>query len=116
MKELIPGRGEQTTRKRLRQLEEKAGTLPVIFALLFTESIKILVSGLPVPLIPETAWFHFIGEALKFVMMATAVAAAYIYEDERREYTKKAKETASETKEKVKDKAKEAKDGDKSDS
>lgn len=117
MKSLIPGLGDRTTRKKLRELEKKAGTLPVVFALLFTEGIKIIVSGIPVPFFPEAAWFHFIGESLKFIITALAVGAAYVYEDERRQYTEKAKEKASdakdkagEAKDKAKEKASEAKD------
>lgn len=110
MRELIPGVGDRTARQRLRDLEKKAGTLPVIFALLFTEGVKTFVAGLPIPFVPETAWFHFILQGLKFILLSLVVAWAYVYEDERREYTEKAKEKATDTKDKVKDKAKEAKD------
>lgn len=96
MKEVVPGVGEKSTKKRLRELEEQAGTLPVIFALLFTEAIKITVSGIPIPYVPETAWFSFIIESLKFMLLAIAVAAAYVFEEERREYVKKAKDKAEE--------------------
>lgn len=104
MKSIIPGLGEKTTRKRLRELEEKAGTLPVVFALLFTEAIKITVAGIPIPFVPQTAWFHFLIEALKFLLLAIAVGMAYVFEAERREVIGMAKEKAQEKTEETKDK------------
>lgn len=105
MKEVVPGVGEKSTKKRLRELEEQAGTLPVIFALLFTEAIKILVAGIPVPFLEAVPGFQFVLEALKFFLLAIAIAIAYIYENERRKVIGMAKEKAQEKSEQAKDKA-----------
>lgn len=105
MKELIPGAGEKSAKERLRELEEQAGTLPVIFALLFTEAIKILVAGVPVPFLEAVAGYQFILEALKFFLLAIAIAVAYVYEAERRKYIGMAKEKAQEKTEEAKEKA-----------
>lgn len=117
MKSLIPGFGEKTSKKRIKELEEEAGTLPVIFALLFTESIKIAVVGLPTPFFPDSSWFHFIGESLKFLFMAVLVGVLYVFEEERKMYKEKASDVkdkaagkASETAETVSQKAKDVKD------
>lgn len=103
MKELVPGLGDKRTTKRIRELEKNAGTLPVIFALFFTEAIKITAAGIPIPFVPETAWFHFLGEALKFLLMAIAIGLAYVFEDERQKAIETAQNKSKEKAEKVKD-------------
>jgi hypothetical protein len=110
MKSLIPGLGDRTTKKRLRELEKQAGTLPVIFALLFTESVKTFIGGIPIVFLPETAPFRFAVEALKFLLLALVIGALYIFEEERREYSEAAKDKAQTVKEKVEDTTESAKD------
>lgn len=85
MKELLPGFGEKTTRQRIKELEKRAATLPVIFALLFTEAIKSTIGLIPVPYITIPA-------PVKFLIAALIVAAIYIYEEDAGMYAEKAKE------------------------
>lgn len=46
-KHLIPGLGNPETAKRFRELEKRAGTLPVLFALFASEGIKMAALGFP---------------------------------------------------------------------
>ncbi|EGQ44218.1 MAG: hypothetical protein J07AB43_02770 [Candidatus Nanosalina sp. J07AB43] len=46
-KHLIPGVGPSSTVQRIKKLEKKAATLPVLFALFFSEAIKIAALGFP---------------------------------------------------------------------
>jgi hypothetical protein len=100
LKDFIPGLGDRTTAKRIRDLEKKAGTLPVIFALLFTESIKSAIANLQI----------YLPNPIKFFIASIIVAIFYIYEDERKNVAKKGKEKASGAKDTVKEKASEATD------
>jgi len=103
MRELVPGLGDKRTTKRIRELEKNAGTIPVIFALFFTEAIKITAAGIPIPFVPETAWFHFLLEALKFLLIAILIALMYVFEDERNKVVETAQQKSKEKAEKVKD-------------
>ena len=47
LRDVIPGLGKSKTRRRIKKLEQKAGTLPVMFALFFTEFIKIATLAIP---------------------------------------------------------------------
>jgi hypothetical protein len=87
MKELCPGVGEKTTRQRIKELEKKAATLPVIFALLFTEAIKSTIGMIPVPHIT-------IPTPVKFLIAALIVAVIYIYEEDAGMYAERAKDVA----------------------
>lgn len=90
-KNYIPGMGEMTTLDRVRKLEKKAGTLPVIFALFFTEALKTAIANVPIA----------IGNTVKFLLASIIIALIYIYEDKKEVAVEKAKDTA----EKAKDKA-----------
>lgn len=86
MKQLIPGLGEKTTRQKIRELEKKAATLPVIFALLFTESLKGFINFISIPYIT-------VPSPVKFFIAAMIVALLYIYEANAGMYAKEVKET-----------------------
>jgi hypothetical protein len=88
--DLIPGQGERKTARRLKELQREAGTLPIIFALLFTESIKSAIALTPIPL-PSPA---------KFFIASVLVGMAYIYDDKKR----RAEQAASKAKDTIYDK------------
>lgn len=101
MKELIPGLGEKTTKQKIKDLENKAATLPVIFALLFTEALKKTIELLSLPYIT-------VPSPIKFLLVALVVGVIYVYGVDREMYAQKAKNTAESAKEKAQD----IKDGD----
>jgi hypothetical protein len=103
MDSIVPGAGNKTTAKRVRELEQRAGTMPVIFALLFTEAIKSFIGRMEIP-------FIHLPSTYKFLIASLVVAVLYIYEDERKEATSKAKDAASEGTKKAAEKAKDVKD------
>ena len=88
--DLVPGSGDRNAVRRLRELQRQAGTLPIIFALLFTESIKSAIASMPVP----------IPLPVKFFIAALIVGVLYVYDDKVRR-TRQAAEQAKDT---IKDK------------
>lgn len=82
-KSLIPLYGKMTVRKKIGEIEDKAGSLPIIFGVLFTKVIEQLVLS------------NFMT-ALKFFMAAMLVAVTYIYRHEAKEKAKEVKENVSE--------------------
>jgi len=111
LRSLVPFRGNKTTRKRIKELEEKAGTLPIFFSLFVLEGVKNIVAALeytaPFGVVFNTSVAF---QGVKFFLLGIAVGILFIYEDERRQAADKAKEKAGEAKQKAgdaKDKAKE---------
>ena len=88
--DLVPGRGDRDTVRRLRELQRRAGTLPIIFALLFTESIKAAIASTPLP----------IPLPVKFFIAALTVGVLYVYDDKVR----RTKQAAEQAKDSIKDK------------
>jgi hypothetical protein len=80
LKWLIPGRGDYKTLSRLRDLEQKAGTLPVMFALFFTKAIEITVLAIPAVFIDLPSFVEPIFDAIKMFIAAMIVGAMHIYE------------------------------------
>lgn len=75
-KELVPGSGEKSTRKRIKELEEKAGTLPVIFSLFFSEGLKTAVLAIPfLERFPEL-W----ATTVQMFLVSFMVGAIYVYQ------------------------------------
>lgn len=72
--------------RRLRELEHRAGSLPVLFALFFHESIKNLILSLDVPV---PGW-------VRMTLMALLLAVIYVYDVRLREAAQAAKEKAEE--------------------
>lgn len=72
--------------RRLRELEHRAGSLPVLFALFFHESLKALILSFGVP-VPN--W-------IKMGMGAVLIAGLYVYDVRLREAAQAAKEKAEE--------------------
>jgi len=79
LKQLLPGYGEHSTRKRIHDLEKEAGTLPVIFALFLTEGIKLAVSSIPFFDGVNGLWGGFIDAAQMF-LVAIIVGLIYVYD------------------------------------
>lgn len=79
LKWLIPGETDVNTLQRLRQLEQKAGTLPVMFALFFTKAIEITVLAIP-PFIPIPNFILPLFDAIKMLLAAIIVGVIHVYE------------------------------------
>lgn len=79
LKQLLPGYGEHSTRKRMHELEKRAGTLPVMFALFFTEGIKLVVSAIPFFDGINGLWGGFI-EAAQMFLVAIILGLIYVYD------------------------------------
>jgi hypothetical protein len=82
-KSFIPLAGKKSVSKKLREIEDEAATLPVIFGVLFTKVFEMVVTGK-------------LGLAFRFLLASLAAAAAYIYKHEAKEAAKAAKEKAEE--------------------
>ena len=95
MREIVPGVGGKSTADRIRELEEEAGTLPVIFALFFTEGLKQIVIATPIVGFPPGSRLNMLVNAAKMLLAAIIVGGLYVYEEERKEYVQKAKEGVS---------------------
>lgn len=78
-KELVPGYGDKATMARFRELESRAGTLPVMFSLFFTEAIKIAALSIPVFEGVNGVWGGFI-HAIQMLIAAIIVGMLYVYE------------------------------------
>lgn len=76
MKEIIPGVGEEKTINKLEELEKRAGTLPVIFAVLFTHSILGAVASIPM----------MMPNYMKYFITSIAVGIIYLYTHENEMY------------------------------
>jgi len=82
-KSFIPLAGKKSVRKKLREIEDEAATLPVIFGVLFTKVFEMIVTGK-------------LGLALRFLLASLAAAVAYIYKHEAKQAAQEAKEKAEE--------------------
>jgi len=82
----IPGAGDKTVRSRLSELEDKAGTVPVLFALFLNEALKVNVSDWPIPGPVE----------VNYLLIAFILGCGYVYRDRKARYAKKAKDKAKE--------------------
>ena len=80
-KELIPWYGGKSAKQRFKELEQKAGTLPVMFALFFTEAIKITALSIPflhgMEMLPQG-----IIDAFQMLVAAIIVGIIYVYDFE----------------------------------
>lgn len=111
LRSLVPFQGDKSTRRKIQELEEKAGTLPIFFSLFILEAVKTVVIAIGYK--PPLALTYEMGaliDSLKFLVLGIAVALVYIYDEERKALTEKTKEKAGEAGEKAKEKAGEAKD------
>lgn len=87
-REWIPGYGSKSVRKKIRDLEQEAGSIPVFFALFAHEGVKNFLFSLNTPL-P--------GWVLSF-LVAGLLAIIYIYEVEKRKAAEKAKQAKDKAK------------------
>ena len=85
LRSYIPTRGEKTTRRKIKELEKEAGSLPVMFGVFVTKIFESVVAGR-------------LMLALNFTGASIAVALLYIYS---KELAEKAKDTAEKAKETV---------------
>lgn len=74
IKDFIPMMGKSDTVQRYKDLEKKAATLPIFFALFFSESIKIAALAFP-QYTPDTTF-----DIVKMFVAALIVGIIYIYE------------------------------------
>jgi len=79
----IPGWGDKTVRQRVWELEQEAGSLPTLFAVLFGAYIVTEAEHTPIPFIPPR---------YKVLIAAIGVALLFIYRDKRKRAIKKLKE------------------------
>ena len=79
-KDFVPFAGKRTVRSKLNDLEEKAGSLVIIFGTMFTKVFESIVTGKYIL-------------SLKFATAALVTAIVYIY---RKEAIKKGKEMKEE--------------------
>jgi len=79
LREVMPWMGERSARQRLHDLEERAGTLPVLFALFFSEAVKIASLNLPVAerVISGPPW---VAECIQMAALAAVVGVVYVYD------------------------------------
>ena len=75
-KHLIPGLGNPETIKRFRELEKRAATLPVLFALFFSEGVKIM--ALSITELDKAV----IIDVSSMLLLAAITALLYVYEIE----------------------------------
>lgn len=80
LKWLVPGKGDHQTLQRLRELEQKAGTLPVMFALFFTKAIEITVLAIPPVFITLPKFIAPLFDAIKMLVAAIIVGIIHVYE------------------------------------
>lgn len=88
-KSWIPGYGDKTVRQRVWELEQKAGSLPMIFAVLIGAYVTSEARHLPLPFIPER---------YRILLAAIAAALIFIYRDKRERAAQKVKEQANKVK------------------
>lgn len=74
IRDFLPMVGQSGTVQRYKDLEKKAATLPVFFALFFSESVKIAALAFP-QYTPSTKM-----DIAKMFIAAVIVAIIYIYE------------------------------------
>lgn len=77
-KSLIPFHGNKKVREKIEEIEDEAGSMPVIFGVLFGKVIEHMVA------------LNF-ANAGKFLFASTVVAVVYVYRHEM----KKVKESVS---------------------
>jgi hypothetical protein len=73
-KDLLPWVGKGGTSKRWRELEKRAGTLPVFFALFFSEFVKILTLSFP------NYSLSTIFDLLTLFILSALTALLYVYD------------------------------------
>jgi hypothetical protein len=83
----VPFLGEVSTKAKLRELEQEAGSLPIIFGVMVGKSVESLV-----------LWNW--GKLFRFAGAAVAVAVIYLHE---RWLRQKASEAAEQAKDKAED-------------
>lgn len=74
LKDLVPWIGNDKTARRWRELEKKAGTLPVFFALFFSEFVKILTLSFP------NYSMETILDLLTLFILSAFVAFLFVYD------------------------------------
>jgi len=74
LKDLVPWIGNDKTAKRWRELEKKAGTLPVFFALFFSEFVKILTLSFP------NYSMNTIVDLIVLFVLSVIIATIYVYD------------------------------------
>ena len=74
LKHLVPWMGKDKTAKRWRELEKRAGTLPVFFALFFSEFVKILTVSFP------NYSINTIIDLLTMLILSVLTAFIYVYD------------------------------------
>ena len=74
LKHLLPWVGKDKTAKRWRELEKKAGTLPVFFALFFSEFVKILTLSFP------NYSMNTIIDLIVLFVLSVTIAIIYVYD------------------------------------
>lgn len=79
----VPGWEDTAVRQRVWELEQKAGSLPTIFAVLFGAYITSEMEHVPLPYLPPR---------YKILIAAVVVALLFIYRDQRERAIKKLKE------------------------
>jgi hypothetical protein len=83
LRSLLPTLGDRTVRKKIRELENEAGSLPIIFGVLFGKVVEQLV-----------IWNPYY--ALRFGIAAAVTAVLFVYAHELRQRAAEAAEKASE--------------------
>lgn len=74
LKHLLPWVGKDKTAKRWRELEKRAGTLPVFFALFFSEFVKILFLSFPSYSMKTTL------DLIVLLVLSVITATIYVYD------------------------------------
>jgi len=74
LKHLLPWVGKDKTAKRWRELEKRAGTLPVFFALFFSEFVKILTLSFP------NYSMNTIVDLIVLFVLSVIIATIYVYD------------------------------------
>lgn len=95
----------------MQELEEKAGTLPIFFALFILEAVKVTVTaiGYRFPFALVIDWMAM-ADAIKFLVMGSLTGIIYVYDEERKAAAEKVKEKGGEAKEKAKETTEKAKE------
>lgn len=79
----IPGYEDKRVRQRIWELEQKAGSLPTLFAVLLGSYIVSEAQHSPIPFLPPR---------YKVLIASVIVAVLFIYRDQRERAAKRAKE------------------------
>lgn len=93
LEKFLPAKNPKTIR-RLRELEHKAGSLPILFALFLQEFLKQMLQFMDIP----------VPNFMRMLMAAILIGGLYVYDEERRKATEAATDKVGEAKDKAKEK------------